>query len=872
MPPNQQFKATGSTNIQDLSGNGLSATNRTAQGTVRSTGDTGGMLGPGAMMGPVNFFNMGTSPVSVFPKSPMAGATSRYRVEFQTGSATASSVPASGKITLTFPTGFSFADSCSTLPTDTFENNDINGPALGTVTIASIACSSISRTVTITLGAAGTQIGDMLRFEFQAVVNSTVPKDFSSSGYTVDIKTYNASNVLLETKTSMPFFISTPGQRTISGTVFVDNGAGGGTANNGIKEAGESGVNGLLNPIKVCLGGPSVGFMCNTIDINGAYSFANLNNGFYHLELPPIMSGAYTGGMTSRDINVSGSNATENFGLQQASANFLLTVAATGTGLDNTKLDIFAFSTAGDITMGPASGPGAGSFVVRECTIGTDCTTVQLPLTQGRWQVGVGPWMPKDPGAPPSPPDFNFMPPQPVEVAVGASGISETAYACGGVARKICFTLTAASNQIKGKVVDGSGNAIPNVFVMARPAFMGTGNPGGGGAGQTDINGLFNLKTVTGTYMVEASMPGMMSSNGMECTVKDNTAASDNNTTADVYCGGVLIVNDVTGFSSTPITLSNVTNNDLIIKIGKGNTSISGQVLDDSSNPIPYAHVNAMEVDDSGNPAGGWRDSPTDNSGNYTLYVTGGTGSPKNWKVRAFAPGFGELPYITVAVSAGDTLTGKNLQATTAEFGTVTGTVTQGGVGVQGAFVNIHGTTGGNGTVTDVSGAYTLKVRAGTGYTIEGFVPSQGPTSRLTSVTVTANSTLTNQNLTMVQPGTIVAYICKLDSPLSGPTDSGKLCSERKVSGAFVEARDSTGMGNGTGSNPTMGQYELYVPAGTYTVKANEPAVGYIGSASAVVTGGGTRPMSTFCRQRFIKFLVQLLPVLVPALEEPLLS
>jgi len=60
------------------------------------------------------------------------------------------------------------------------------------------------------------------------------------------------------------------------------------------------------------------------------------------------------------------------------------------------------------------------------------------------------------------------------------------------------------------------------------------------------------------------------------------------------------------------------------------------------------------------------------------------------------------------------------------------------------------------------------------------------------------------------------------------------------VSGAFVDARDSNGRGNGTGSNPTSGQYELYVPAGTYTVRANEPAVGYIGSATAVVTGGGT--------------------------------
>ena len=819
MPPGDYFRVTGSTNIQDLSGNGLDSNANTAQGTIQFAHESGGMLKPGETAGPVDYFEMGMSPIAVFPKSALAGATTRYKVEISTDVA----IPASGRITLTFPTGFSFDSSCDTWLTDTFENSDINGPAMGTVTVSSISCNSVSRIITITLGSTATLSHDMLRFEIQGVINSSMPKDFTTSGYTVDIKTYNASGALLESKTSMPFFIVSPGERTVSGRVFVD------ANSNGTLDAGESGV----ENIKICLGGP-LGLNCTTTDGNGDYSFSQLNDGFYHIDIPPLTSGTVTGGPFFRDINISGSDVTENFPVQQASSEFVLDVYVAGSGLNGTKLDVFAFSSAPDIIGGGGS-VGPGGFVVRECTMGTDCDAVQLPLSQGRWEVGVGPWMPKEPGAPPPPPDFTFMPPKPVEVRVTSSGVPDLCTSGAGSAKDLCFTLTAATKQIKGKVVDGSGTALPNVFVMARPAFMEGEDFGAAGASQTDNNGRFNIKVVSGTYIIDAFMPGMPPpATKFECTVKDNTGASDNNSTADVYCNGTLIVNDISGFSGSSITLANVTDNDLVLKIAKSSTSISGRVLDDSNNPIPFAHVEGMEVDDSGNPIGAWVDAPTDNSGNYTLYVFGGSSdSPKKWKIRAFAPGFGELPSITVAIVDGEKLTGKNIQATSSDFGTVTGTVTKGGTAVSGAFVNIHGPNGSNGTVTDDSGAYTLKVRAGSDYTIEGFVPGQGPTSVITDVTVTAGQTLSGQDLTMAQPGTLMVYVCTLSDTTSDPSATN-VCADRKVSGAFVDARDANGRGHGTSSNPTMGQYELILPAGTYTVKVSEPAVGLIGTQSNV--------------------------------------
>jgi hypothetical protein len=259
----------------------------------------------------------------------------------------------------------------------------------------------------------------------------------------------------------------------------------------------------------------------------------------------------------------------------------------------------------------------------------------------------------------------------------------------------------------------------------------------------------------------------------------------------------------------------------LTLKIAKGDRSISGRVLDDSSNPVSYAHVDAQQVDGSGNPIGPFMGSPTDSSGNFTIYVKDGT-----WKLMGFAPGFGQLPTLTVTV-AGASVTGQNLQATASSFGTVTGSVLKGGSAVAGAFVGIHGSSGGNGTVSDTSGKYTLKVQAGTDYTIDGFVPGSGPLTPVTGVTVTASQTLTGQNLTMSAPGTIQVTI-------SGVTD------------AFVEARDSNGRGNSTGANPTAGVYSIPVPEGTYTVRANNPRYGLIGSQGSVSVTASQTTSVTF--------------------------
>ena len=787
LPPDQGFlikvaTSTGAVQIKDLAGNAIETTNSgsIARGTVQNAQQSG-QLGPGqGGGGEFDFSQM----IRVMPRAPLAGATSTYEAEFDV----TTSIPLGGTIVLTFPTGFEFIDDGGTSECEdalnVFDNNDLNGPASGTVTIASIACVATARTVTVTTGGAATGVG-RIRFLIQGIKNSTVPKDFTTTGYSVDIKTKGTDGSLLQSQTSMPFFLTTPGSQTISGTVFNDNGAGAGDPNDGAKGGDEPGI----RDIKVCLGGQN-GFSCTQTDTNGAYSFTQLNDGFYNLNIPPIGSGSFIGGPFFKDVSLTGGGNQTGLNFAFRTSDRSITVNVVGIP-SNTNLDVFAFNS---------QSTSAGGHIVRELLWnGQTSRSATVPVADGTWEVGVGPWMPKDPTMGlMGPPDFNFMPPRPQQITVlGAGSYSAS------------FALQTANRTIKGSVTDAGGIAIADAFVLARPTGTGAVN---GGVAQTDSTGQFSLKVVNGVYVIDASVPGMPPTSPVEVTVQDNTAASDSNATADVYSQGVLITNDGAG------------SDNLQLKVAKGDQYISGRVLDESGNPIAYAHVMAQEVDSSGNPNGPFMGAPSDSSGNFTIYVRSG-----RYKVWAFTPQYGELPSLTVVVS-GSNATGQNLQASGGDFGTISGTVRKGGTAVAGAFVNIFGSSGGNGTVSDSSGGYSLKVRAGSNYTIEGFLPGAGPLTPITGVTVTAGQTLLSQDLSMAAAGTIKAT----------------LTGSSIITDAFVEARDSNGRGNGTNTNTTSGVYEIAVPAGTYTVRAHSPRLGLIGSQSSITVTAGQTTTVTF--------------------------
>ena len=179
-----------------------------------SVGGVGGGTMTTTVAGPsMNMGTMGMKKGGAFPMNMMAGQTASYFVDIPL----TKQIQSGGQIILTFPTGFNVASAAkdSNAPV----NSDINEWATGTITIADVTPSQTSRTITVTTGGGDTLANDFLHMQIKGIVNSSVPKEFGTDGYTVDIKTKSPAGVLLETVETMPFYITQAGTNTITGTV-----------------------------------------------------------------------------------------------------------------------------------------------------------------------------------------------------------------------------------------------------------------------------------------------------------------------------------------------------------------------------------------------------------------------------------------------------------------------------------------------------------------------------------------------------------------------------------------------------------------------------------------------------------------------------
>ncbi|MBI4250227.1 hypothetical protein HY622_01415 [Candidatus Uhrbacteria bacterium] len=735
-----------------------------------------------------NFFSTIVSSVIVSPQIAQTGAVSRYEVEYLAQK----SLYPGGTITVQFPFEFGFADGCP-IVLRVPDNSDLNGFSPGEPAVDAIVCDAFMKTAKVRVKNDPIRQGDTVHFLLDGIQNSSTALGYSSAGYTASIQTQDHAGNYLESLISLPFFLEQAGTQTISGTIFKDDGFGTlGTPGDGIQNGDETGV----ANIQVCLSG-SHGYLCQTTSGSGRYRFEQLKNGFYSISVQPPTSGTLVGGPFFQSIELeNGSNVSGvDFGF--TSPNRTLTAAITNIPA-TTSIDVFAFNTFAT---------DGGGYVLRELSWnGNSSRTIDLPISDGYWEIGVGPALSKDPlAANTTVFDFSFMSPK-----------SKQVYISGADEYRVEFALQAVDKQIKGKVVNGSGVGIPNAYVYARPAVL-TDEAGRETSTQSRADGTFILKVTEGVYSLDAYLTGLPPSGMREVTVKADTDAGglDGNVTADVYSEGVRITNDGDGGKGN-----------LLFKVNTRDRSITGRVLDESSQPIIYAFVGAEAIDNFGNPIGDWSDSPTDTTGKFTLFVNDG-----RWKVRAFDSRYGEVGAKTIVV-AGANMTGQDIQSPPT-FGTVTGTVKKNGISVAGVFVSVFGPDGGNGAVTDKDGSYAIKVKAGSGYTIEGFLPGVGDTSTISSVTVTAGATLTGKNLSIETPGTIAVSI-------SGVTD------------AYVNAFSSAGRGNGTNANPTPGLYSLAIPAGTYTVTANSIQYGLLGEKSSVrVTGGSTTTVAFLPPQSF---------------------
>ncbi len=774
LPANSSCRLT-ITGIKNLAGvdNSTASTDNVEDFIIQDSAMTGGFLGgSGAGQDFFSSTNMGSfweSPERCEPQNRLTGKTTSVFCEFPAPAA----MPIGSKVILTFPTGFSVTG-VATLA-NSWSNTDLNGPAANKPTISAVAVNATARTVTVTTATAAIASGDQVMFELSGLVLPTA----SSTDNRVTIIAKDDSGVKIgQTINPAPFDVSQGGSYSIAGSVYKD------TDGDSVKDAGEgiSGVKVYCDQMggffEGTTGGVWAGHQETTTNGSGDWSVGSLSNGQFGCGVPPDPTNFadMIGGNQWRDVVVSGANVTGvNFkftDLNAAGAGAeTLTVTLTGDNALATKqVDVFCHAGASDMQF---SAP-----VMKTVTLNsTGDGTATLKLLGGKkYDCGVGPHMDFSnfsSGGPPPVPEFDFLPPpnQNVPVVVGTTPGALT------------FTLSAASNTITGAVCDGGtndagtcgtnskGTGIANVYVNANP--LGCFNTDGsfkdcrGGFAQSKSNGTFTLNVVPGAYRVEAFAPGMPP-----------------------------IETEVTVLTNGTVTQKGVTVTSVLLKLSKSSTTIAGTVKDESGNGIAYSHVGAERVDTGGTCAsfvsrGAFRDTPSDSSGNYTLYVSDGT-----WIVRAWAPSYGEVGCTPVVIS-GSSATGKDIQATAGDFKTISGTAPDG------AFINAFGTSGGN-SVVATSGAFNMKVKAGT-YTVECFAHGKGPCGLLASVDATSANQTVNFSTTF-STGTVNVTMTNI-------TD------------AFVDIRGATGLGAGTSSN-SAGVYTLALPAGTYSVRGGSPKYG----------------------------------------------
>ena len=718
--------------VKDAAGN-VMTTGNTAKAPVQSSSTTKGALGPMAMSSDAfstgggfmpTSFSAGTfgfaPPVDVKPFSMMAGKTTVYGVRLPISrTMSAPTAAASSTIVLTFPTGFDVSGAKQDINSPM--RSDLNGPGSNTVKFQcaasvtngktcpatggstvtgdftantatqggladdGVVVNATARSVTIYLSAATNSEGhDFLSLDIAGIINSAVPKDFNTTGYTVDIKTKNGST-LLESLTSQPFFIQAGGSGTLSGTITA------------------TGVGATSDTMKVYLMSPMTGPTDTTSSaFNGSsqatYSFSGLAAGEYFLFTDPTVtlnSTDFTGKAMPERINATSSTVYDFTMANNSTGGTNVTIRIAGGPADE-PMDIFAGSPTG--------------FKVKQITLNStagDSENFTVNLADGNWMVGIGPQMPKGPMAGP-PPTPSYLPPQPVNITVQSSGspvvVESSDTANDGTLK---FTLTTADKYIQGTVQDGSGKVMANAEVYAYSPQGGMGTHG-----QTATNGTFSLGVIDGSYIVGSFVPGMPSSKEVPVVVSSAESAY-------LFIDG----------ASTGVTAAAALTS-FILKIAKPDYTISGKVTD-GTNVVQGASVYAYRTD-----APGHSNANTDSSGNYTLYVANGT-----WKVGVFLPQYGNLTEQTITISGANSANQNFAPSSTGTFNAVSGNVKVGGTNRQGAFVRISGNSTSNEAITGSDGNYSFKVPQGNGYVIKLNIPGMGEASTTAAFNVTGDIT-----------------------------------------------------------------------------------------------------------------------------------
>ncbi len=683
------FQITAGTGLKDLSSNPL-ASSSTVGGTVMDVGLVGSVGPDSGFNGntfdnPVGFSSdsFGFVPqAGVMPMTPMAGATSNYMVGFPITEQIRSSAN-SGKVVLTFPSGFDVTNAVA--GTDNPANSDANMQGPGTVAVDNVTVSAGSRTVTVDFTIA-TRCGtgnvdpcvsgsekDMIGFNLSGIVNSTVPRSWETSGYTVDIKTLTGTT-LLETMTSMPFFITAAGSNSLVATLTAA-GANSGTVN-------------------VSMWCPSTGEqkVTSTAFSSGSATatFSGLPTDYCSIWTDPILTvvGAddFTG-INNEPIYISGSD-TKTYALGATSGLQSVTVQVTGAA--NKDVDVFA------------SGPNG--FTVKRIastTSGTDSVT--LKLADGDWFIGVGPHMSRESGSSFTAPDYGISP-RDIPVTVANPSVTEAS----GTANDgtVTFAITTATATVPITVVDTSGNVIVGAMVG-----MDSINGGYGTFGETDTNGQVTLNVNDGTYRTMAFLHGTPPTGDVQVKVSGGLIYARGSSTA-----------------SASVTL----------ELSKGGNAITGTVTDGTNPvagaPV-FAHctANCAGYFDAGTVTGtNGNYTLYVNNGTWDVrsHVPGWGETSASTQVVSGA----DIEDVDLRPDSGTTF--RTITGTICKVSGGAADCTAGGaVGLENIELFVYSNAAGGGsnhTKTNSAGVYSVRVPSASAYVVDAFDPRQGPLGRNT--------------------------------------------------------------------------------------------------------------------------------------------
>ncbi len=748
-------------NVTDLSGNAIDTSGSSPPDTLGGNArggpffnsmDTFGMMGPGGggMFGPpqeagefyVTDFGgkdpgmMGMMPVGVWPMNMVAGATSMYMIDVPI--TTAKAIEAGGKIVLgPFPDESDVSGAKNADPNATFVHYDINGPGADKVVLSTAVESTgglandgvtvSGQTVTITLGAVPTQAPDFLHFELDGIVNPTSP---SVGGYKIAMQSQDSTGRLLESFTSMPFFLMPKGKYYIVGHATSTS-----IGLNNIEIFGGSPMTGPLYTTTAnnAYGGGTDGeFQMDGLNAGDVMlmtqAFIEVGGSEYVAPMPePIFLDDYTTADSIANAIAGTTGCTSATACYYYKKFTLTEISDTDTpgllvyiygdfrsaGVGTSDIDIFAGGPSGFRVK-------TLNNVNKNYSVTPTTTMFNLPTT-GDYHVGIGPAMPQGPmgmGKPPMP--TTWMPPRDEFVTVSGSAgtwVWQEGSATSTSDGLVTFTIQTTGETIDGHVYDLSGAAVPNAEVFAF-------SPGGSFGTNThvDQDGAFTLNVTTGFYKVGAFLPGAPPTGEVGVDVQSGA----------FYVGGALTT-------------------DLILTIGKNIQSgytISGTVYSDTSSlyPATDASVYAYRTDGPGH-----SETMTDSKGNYTLYV-----GPGVWTVGAYSSTYGDLTErtitITIASQSGITFS----PSAAINYVTIRERVWQDendngiynpGEGIARASVSVVSTSSDyvNSAMTDADGLYEVKVPGDTHYDVEVWSPDQGNLPPVKNVQTTTTDILYNE-------------------------------------------------------------------------------------------------------------------------------